>query len=174
MRARGRTMLSAMAGGLLLLVLAAPAASGHGHQVRGTWTNPVGACVQHIVEFDPATGDITCTGTSEWTGTWSGSTTWTFTGKLDPATCAGSGDIDEVFTGHAGRKHGKLTFHEHMTLDAAGNIDIRGKIVTGSGQLAGSSGRARWVGTSSAVDGSGEGTYSGQWHPPGQHKHHHH
>jgi hypothetical protein len=157
----------AVAGLSTLVALAAPAASAvdrdHRAKISGRWTNPVGACVAHIIEVDPATGDVlSCKGTSNWTGTWKGSTNWTLTGDVG-LTSGGSGRIDEVFKGHArdGRK-GRLTFREHFTLDAAGKIDIKGKIVKSSGKLAGSRGRARWIGTAKA-DGSGKGTYSGHW-----------
>jgi hypothetical protein len=66
---------------------------------------------------------------------------------------------------------GKLTFVEHFTLDAAGRIDIKGKIVKSSGALAGSRGHARWVGTTKA-DGSGSGTYFGRWREDRQHRGH--
>ena len=122
--------------------LIAPAASAshrdHRSNLRGRWTNPVGACVAHIIKLDPATGDLLeCTGTSDWTGTWKGSTTWRLTGDVS-LTTGGSGRIDEVFKGRArdGRR-GSLTFVEHFTLDAAGTIDITGRIVKSSGRLAG-------------------------------------
>jgi hypothetical protein len=163
----------------LSAALVAPAASAdHRHplsKVKGEWTNPVGACVAHIIKVDPTTGDLlSCSGTSDWTGTWKGSTKWTLTGDVS-LTTGGSGRIDEVFTGRArdGRK-GQLTFREHFTLDAAGHIDINGKIAESSGRLAGSHGHARWIGTAKA-DGSGSGTYSGRWHEGRKrhHKHHH-
>ena len=151
----------------LCVALVGPAAwashRDHRAKLKGRWTNPVGACVAHILKADPATGDVLgCTGTSAWTGTWTGSTTWRLTGDVS-LTAGGSGRIDEVFKGRArdGRR-GTLTFVEHFTLDAAGNIDITGRIVKSSGRLAGSRGRARWIGTTSA-DGSGSGTYSGRW-----------
>jgi uncharacterized protein (DUF2147 family) len=160
--------------------LVAPAASAdHRHplsKVKGKWTNPVGACVAHIIKVDPTTGDLlSCSGTSDWTGTWKGSTKWTLTGDVS-LTTGGSGRIDEVFKGRArdGRK-GRLTFREHFTLDAAGNIDIKGKIVKSSGKLEGSHGGAHWIGTANA-DGSGNGTYSGRWHEGRKrpHKQQHH
>ena len=153
---------------LTVVALAGPAASAshrdHRANLKGRWTNPVGACVAHIVKVDPATGDVLrCTGTSDWTGTWKGSTRWRLTGDVS-LTAGGSGRIDEVFKGRArdGRR-GTLTFVEHFTLAPSGAIDISGRIVQGSGRLAGSHGRARWIGTTSA-DGSGVGTYSGRWH----------
>ena len=161
----------------MLVALVAPAAAAdHRPQpskLKGRWSNPVGACVAHIIRTDPATGDLlSCSGTSDWTGTWKGSTTWTLTGDVS-LTTGGSGRIDEVFTGRArdGRK-GKLRFVEHFTLDAAGNIDIKGKIVKSSGKLAGSNGHARWIGKANA-DGSGAGTYSGRWHEGGHRKQKH-
>jgi len=161
---------------LLVGLFAAPATADrrtHLFKLKGKWSNPVGACVAHIIKTDPATGDLlSCNGTSDWTGTWKGSTTWTLTGDVS-LTTGGSGRIVEVFTGRTrdGRK-GRLRFVEHFTLDAAGNIDIKGKIVKASGKLAGSYGRARWIGTANA-DGSGAGTYSGRWHEGGHHKHQH-
>jgi hypothetical protein len=132
-------------------------------RVHGGWSDPVGACVAHIVSFDAATGAVTCTGTSKWTGTWVGSTTWTLTGRQDPATGVLTGQIHEVFKGHAARgRHGTLTFVEQITVDAAGKTDIRGHIVRGSGGLAGAHGDAHWIGQS-GTDGSGSGTYSGRW-----------
>jgi hypothetical protein len=181
----GRTMLgrrnrtTALALLTLFVAPVAPAASAdHGHplsKVKGKWSNPVGACVAHIIKVDPTTGDLlSCSGTSDWTGTWKGATRWTLTGDVS-LTTGGSGRIDEVFKGRArdGRK-GSLIFREHFTLDAAGNIDIKGRIVKSSGKLEGSHGRARWVGTATA-DGSGSGTYSGRWHEGRKrsHKHHH-
>jgi hypothetical protein len=163
----------------MLVALVAPAAAAdhrpHLSKLKGKWSNPVGACVAHIIKTDPATGDLLgCSGTSDWTGTLNGSTTWTLTGDVS-LTTGGSGRIEEVFTGRArdGRK-GKLTFREHFTLDATGHIDIKGKIVKSSGSLAGSYGHARWIGTANA-DGSGTGRYSGRWHEGrrGHHKHQH-
>src|SRR3954447_1271250 len=152
---------------ILFAVVVGPAASAtqrdRSSALRGRWTNPVGACVTHIDKVDPATGDVLrCTGTSTWTGTWRGSTTWVLTGDVS-LTAGGTGRIDEVFRGRArdGRT-GRLTFVEHFTLDASGKIDIAGRIVKSSGRLAGSGGHARWIG-SSRPDGSGEGTYSGRW-----------
>jgi hypothetical protein len=159
----------------VMLAMTPTAVSAHHHhgstKVKGHWSDPVGACVAHIISFDPATGATKCTGTSDWTGTWRGSTTWTLTGTLDPATGTGSGRIDEVFTGRArdGRK-GRLTFVEHITLGAGGSTDIKGRIVGSCGGLAGSAGHARWVGTTNAADGSGSGTYSGRWHQGTRHK----
>ena len=168
-RRRGATTVGSLA---VVVALAVPAASAgdrdHLSKLKGKWSNPVGACVAHIIKVDPTTGDLlSCSGTSDWTGTWKGSTTWTLTGNVS-LTTGGSGRIDEVFKGRArnGRK-GKLTFVEHFTLDAAGHIDIKGKIVKSSGKLAGSHGHARWVGTANA-DGSGSGTYSGRWHEGGK------
>ncbi len=150
----------------LVALSGAPAASAgpsNTSKVRGTWTNPVGACVAHIISFDPSTGDFVCKGTSHWTGTWTGSTAWTLTGNQSP-TGAVSGRIDEVFKGHvADGSTGTLTFVEHITIDAAGNTDIRGSIVDSSGGLAHSQGHARWIGISNP-DGSGSGSYFGQWH----------
>jgi hypothetical protein len=174
-----RSGATAVAGLTLFVALVASAASAdhrpHLSKLKGDWTNPVGACVAHIIKVDPATGDLlSCSGTSDWTGTWKGSTKWTLTGDVS-LTTGGSGRIDEVFKGRArdGRK-GKLTFRERFTLDAAGHIDIKGKIVKSSGSLAGSHGHVRWIGTANA-DGSGSGTYSGRWHEGRKrhHKHHH-
>ena len=158
-------------------LFASAASADHRHhlsKLKGEWSNPVGACVAHIIKVDPTSGDLlSCTGTSDWTGTWKGSTTWTLTGDVS-LTAGGSGSIREVFIGraHDGRK-GTLTFVEHFTLDAAGNIDIKGKIVKSAGRLAGSHGHARWIGTANA-DGSGTGSYSGRWHEGGQRHHRHH
>jgi hypothetical protein len=152
----------------------ASAGDPHSSKVKGAWSNPVGACVAHIIKVDPATGDLlSCSGTSDWTGTWKGSTKWTLSGDVS-LTTGGSGRIHEVFKGRArdGRK-GKLIFTEHFTLDAAGHIDITGKIRKSSGGLAGSHGHARWIGTANA-DGSGSGTYSGRWHHGGRPRHKHH
>jgi len=151
----------------LVALSRAPAASAGPSQtskVTGTWSDPAGACVAHIISFDPSTGDFVCTGTSHWTGTWTGSTTWTLTGNQSPTTGAVSGRIDEVFKGHvADGTTGALTFVEHITIDPAGNTDIRGSIVDSSGGLAHSQGHARWIGISNP-DGSGSGSYFGQWH----------
>jgi parallel beta-helix repeat protein len=151
----------------LVALSGAPAASAgpsHTSKVRGTWSDPVGACVAHIISFDPKTGDFVCTGTSHWTGTWTGSTTWTLTGNQSPTTGAVSGRIDEAFKGHlADGTTGTLTFAEHVTIDPDGDTDIRGSIVNSSGGLAYSQGHARWIGNSNP-DGSGSGSYSGQWH----------
>ena len=164
---RRRGHATAVASAIIVAALAVPAASaGDGHhlsKLKGKWSNPVGACVAHIIKVDPTSGDLlSCTGTSDWTGTWNGSTTWTLKGDIS-LTTGGSGHIREVFTGRArdGRK-GKLTFVERFTLDASGRIDVQGKIVKSSGKLAGSYGHARWIGTANA-DGSGAGTYSGRW-----------
>jgi hypothetical protein len=170
-RRRGVAAMALMASFVVLVAPAALAHHGHPSKVRGKWSNPVGACVAHITRVDPTTGDVLgCSGTSDWTGTWTGSTGWTLTGYVS-LTSGGSGRIHEVFKGraHDGRK-GRLTFVERFTLDASGHIDIKGTIVKGFGELAGSSGHARWVGTANA-DGSGSGTYTGRWRE-GSKRHH--
>jgi hypothetical protein len=171
----GAVLVLAAAAALAIATTAALAEHHHGSKkVKGTWVNPVGSCVQHIISFDPATGDLVCTGTSDWTGTWKGSTAWKLTGNQDPGSGAVSGRIAEVFTGRAadGRKGG-LTFVEHLELDAEGNIDITGHITHSCGALTGSSGHAHWVGTSSVADGSGHGPYTGRWQE-GRSTHHKH
>jgi hypothetical protein len=134
-------------------------------RVHGAWTDPAGSCVSHLT-VDPATGVFTCTGTTAWTGTWVGSTTWTLTAHRDPASGVLTGRIREVFKGRAGRRHGTLTFVEQLTQDATGKEVSRGRIVRGSGGLAGSRGDVRFIGQSNR-DGSGSGTYSGRWRPGG-------
>jgi hypothetical protein len=178
-RLRGPTGTFAVVAACALASVAVPAASAHQRhhltKVSGTWSNPLGACVAHLTRFDPATGDFNCTGTSDWTGSWTGSTTWTVTGNQDLVTGASSGRIDEVFTGRAAHsRRGTLTFVERFTLDAAGNIHIHGPIVGSSRGLVGSRGHAEWVGTSSATDGSGSGTYSGRWNQGGRRHGRHH
>jgi hypothetical protein len=160
-----RTIGLAAALGAVALAMPAQSATPKrtGTGVHGAWSDPVGACLAHVVSFDPATGALTCTGTSDWTGTWAGSTTWTLTGRQDPVSGTVTGRIDEVFKGRARRAgRGTLTFVEQLTIDPTGNTDIRGHIVRGSAALAGSRGHAHWTGHSNA-DGSGSGTYSGQW-----------
>ena len=131
-RRRGRA--TAVASAIMVVALTVPAASAgdrhHLSKLKGKWTNPVGACVAHIIKVDPTTGDLlSCTGTSDWTGTWNGSTTWTLKGDIS-LTTGGSGRIREVFTGRArDGRNGKLTFVERFTLDASGHIDIQGRIV---------------------------------------------
>src|SRR5204862_2859779 len=123
-RRRRRTATVAFLTSFVLIAPVAQAHHGHSAKVSGDWSNPVGACVAHIIQVDPATGDLlSCSGTSDWTGTWTGSTTWTLTGDIS-LTAGGSGRIDEVFTGHAADgRAGTLTFVEHFTLDATGHID---------------------------------------------------
>jgi hypothetical protein len=158
--------------GFLVIVPAASAGHpDHPLKARGMWSDPVGACVAHIISFDATTGDLVCSGTSEWTGTWTGSTTWTLTGNQSLTTGAISGRIDEVFTGHVpGGRSGTLTFVEHITIDPAGDTAIRGRIVDSSGGLARSHGHARWIGISN-LDGSGSGRYFGHWHRDQKHGH---
>jgi hypothetical protein len=125
MTAPRRFLLTLLAVLATLSLPAGGAFAHHGHhgqtKLKGAWTNPVGACVQHIISFDSATGAIKCTGSSNWKGTWKGSTKWTFTGTLNVSTGAGSGRVDEVFTGraHDGRR-GRLTFVEHITIGSDG------------------------------------------------------
>ena len=134
----------------------------------------MGACVAHIIKVDPTTGDLlSCTGTSDWTGTWKGSTTWTLTGDVS-LTTGGSGRIDEVFTGPRPRRpKGQVDLRRALHPRRRWDIDIKGKIVKSSGKLAGSHGHARWIGTANA-DGSGNGTYSGRWHEGGSGTTRHH
>ena len=133
-------------------------------RVHGTWTDPVGACVAHYTSIDAANGNFTCTGTSVFTGTWVGSTTWTFTAHIDPPTGMITGTTREIFTGRARQRHGTLTLVEKVKLDASGKQVDSAHIVRGTGGLAGSTGHARFVGQSNP-DGSATGTYSGRWRP---------
>jgi hypothetical protein len=161
--------------GLLVLALvattilgAAPAvAGGHHrfHKAHGRWTNPVGSCVDHL-QLIGTGGDFRCTGTSHWTGTFAGDTTWRVRGHQDPATMDIAGRIRERFVGESRRgDHGRLRFVEHFTQSAAGHIVIHGHVVAARRGLKGTRARITWSGSSSAATGEGSGRYHGRWRP---------
>jgi hypothetical protein len=147
---------------VVALVLAAPASPVHAARpeaVHGTWQTLVPAALTsfHPSTADPTTGTFTAIGSTAWSGTWTGVTTYTMSGTIDLITNESSGILDETFTG----RQGTLSLHEHFTLDAAGHLRITCRIVHGTGDYAGSRGRVVFDGQMIGVV-SGSGTYSGQ------------
>lgn len=155
------------------LAVAAPASARHGWSRHhwtpafGTWITPVGDCIDNITNYDPVAGTFTCTGGDEWTGSLAGHTTWKADAKFDnPSDPVHSGLTShqvEVFTGAtADGRTGTLTFDEQIVYAsvAGGAIDVRARIVAGTGQLAGLRGHLRFVGNL-AADSSGTGPYFG-------------
>ena len=147
--------------------LAAPPATarnadGATHQVvRGGWVNP--ACV--FTNYDPVTGAFQCTSSTTWTGVWTGVTHVEAEGTFD-VTGSGSGTVEETFIGRASDgSAGTLRFTEPWVADGPSlTIHIDARIVEGTGDWVGATGRVSFDGT--IASGSGFGGYVGSWTRP--------
>lgn len=151
--------------GLLLGLLAGPpVASAHTLAIKGTWQQLINCAP---TSFDAQSKQLTCIGKSLWSGTWSGTTAYTFQGTYDLVTGNSKGTIHEVFTGKASDgTSGTLTFIEHSTINGANNrMHIDAAIVAATGGFTGSTAHVTFDGTDNALTGSG--TYTGVWYRPG-------
>jgi hypothetical protein len=148
---------------LLLVTCGASQASVRSTALSGTWFQLIN-CLP--TSFDPLTDQIHCIGSSSWSGTWTGTTTYTMDGKYNVLTGDSTGVIHEVFTGKASDgTSGKLTFTEQLKIvGATSKLHINATIVGASGGFAGSTGKATFDGTDVVLVGSG--TYAGTWARP--------
>lgn len=170
MRHWGRTrLLAAITAGILVAVgfalppSAAQAAGDTKHQtVRGGWVSPT--CV--FTDYDPVTGAFHCTSSTQWTGTWTGVTHVQGEGTFDFVTGSGSGTVEETFAGRASDgTTGTLRFTETWVVDGtAMTIHVDARVVEGTGDWIGATGRVSFDGTMSS--GSGFGGYAGSWTRP--------
>jgi hypothetical protein len=130
--------------------------------VGGGWaTSP---CV--FTSFDPSTGDVTCVGSSAWTGSWTGITHYDVTGNLDLVTGDFRGTLIETFTGMyvPDKSIGTLTFVESFSIDGTNfAINIETDIVNSSGDptFRCSTGHVTFDGFAPLV--TGFGGYRGTW-----------
>lgn len=167
-RVRARARLAAVAGGVALVLMQLPAQAAAAEHVHGTWQTLVPAALTSFTpsEEDPTTGTFTAVGSTEWSGTWTGVTTYTVSGTINLVTNESSGVLQETFTGTtsaaAAGQVGTLSLTERFTLDAAGVLQIRCRIVDGTGPFAGSRGHVDFEGQMLNIL-EGHGTYSGTW-----------
>jgi hypothetical protein len=132
--------------------------------VEDTWTEIV-PCAP--TSFEVSSNATTCIGSTLWTGTWTGVTTYTFDGEIDLITGAGHGTLDETFVGQddTGRS-GTLHLDETVVLVPTGvpdtaAISIDMTITGGTDDFAGARGHAVAVGIANLATGGG--TFSGRW-----------
>ncbi|HEX2038401.1 MAG TPA: hypothetical protein VHF47_01580 [Acidimicrobiales bacterium] len=161
---RAATIAAAL---LTALSLAVPASAGGTYDanrqvVRGGWVSPT--CV--FTDYNPVTGAFRCTSSTTWTGTWTGATVVEGEGTFDVMTGSGSGTIEETFVGRAADgTTGTLQFTEAWVADGPSlTIHIDGRIVAGTGDWIGATGRVSFDGT--MASGSGFGGYVGSWTRP--------
>ena len=142
--------------------LAAAAQAAAPVALTGTWQSIVN-CVP--LAYNVLTGQIHCIGSTEWSGTWTGITSYAMDGNYNLITGAATGTIHEVFNGTgAGGRRGTMTFTEKLTIAAnTGAFRVDATLLSGTGGFTGSTGSATFIGTSNAVASSG--TYSGTWCP---------
>jgi hypothetical protein len=155
--------------GRKLAVLAAAALFGtsagtaSAEPVHGGWQSVIN-CIP--TGYDPATHKLDCVGSTLWTGTWTGVTAYHILGTFDLLSGSGSGTIRETFVGTSddgGR--GTLEWVERFVVNGATQaIRINARLVDGTADFVGATGRATFVGKSNAVTGSG--TYTGHWSRP--------
>ncbi|WP_426571178.1 DUF3224 domain-containing protein [Aquihabitans sp. McL0605] len=138
-------------------------AAGPGPQpATGTYETPIGR--SPIVAPDPDDPTKLLAQTSNSTnfgGTFTGSTQYFGTVTYDPVTKESEGNLVEVFTGTvADLGAGTVTFKEHFTQDATQLTLLDAAIVSATGPLRGLTGLLHFEGRSDAY-GVGAGTYSG-------------
>lgn len=167
LRARALVGLAALsAGGVLVGApnVAVGADLPHGPvAVRGAWTDTDPLTV---VSAEPVGANLllTATGSSSWSGSLTGTTTFVLRALVDPAGRA-VGTIQETFVGTvAGVGSGSLHFTEAATQDAGGALRITAIATTGTGDLSGVAGALRFVGTTDPA-GVGDGQYVGTLDP---------
>ncbi|MDX6285028.1 MAG: hypothetical protein QOG53_513 [Frankiales bacterium] len=135
--------------------------------VAGKWYN-AGPCTPTSVVPDPghpAYADITCVGSSVWTGTWQGITDFTVTARYNLVTSAGDGTLVEIFVGRAGNRRGTMTFHETVHVDGNTHaLRIVAELVSGTGGFANSHAHVVFTGRITSAT-NGFGTYNGTWTP---------
>jgi hypothetical protein len=147
----------------LFLLASAPAfaSSPKTVNVKGSWANPVPPL---ITAYDTASGRFSAVGSSVWTGSWNGPTSWTTSGTINLLTGDAKGTLDETFIGRSDDGGtGTLHFTETYTIDGAKTaIYIDARLLSGTGDFTGSRGHVIFVGTE-LPSGQGEGTYTGIW-----------
>lgn len=135
------------------------------HTVAGTWQTlvPVTLTSYQPSASDPTTGTYTGVGSTLWQGTWTGVTHYSISGTANLVTGAGSGTLTETFIGRAtDAGQGTLDFTETYTLDTAGHLLIRARIIGGTGDFHNAKGAVRFEGMEIGIV-TGNGTYSGRW-----------
>jgi hypothetical protein len=135
--------------------------------VGGKWYN-AGPCTPVAVVPDakhPLYADVTCVGSSVWTGTWLGVTDFTVTGRVNLVTSATTGTLVEVFVGKAGSRRGTMRFRETIRVDGTTRaLRIVADLVSGTGGFARARAHVVFTGIITLAT-NGYGTYSGTWSP---------
>lgn len=153
----------------LLVVLAPPAraASHSATNVSGTWQSVVNVLFTNYQPSasDPTTGTYQGVGSTLWQGTWTGVTHYMAHGTANLITGAGSGALQETFTGRSsGGGTGTLTFNETYTLSSTGAIVIQAKIIGATDDFSGAHGDVTFTGTDNPAEGGG--SFQGRWSLP--------
>jgi hypothetical protein len=149
------------------LALIVPAAAGAKQRpVSGTWQNPEAL---NVSSLDPISGAYRGTGTSNWQGTWAGTTTFSTQGVTNVLTGDTRGTVDETFTGATPNgKQGTLHFLEEFTVAPfTGDFHLVAHLQSGTGAFKRSrGGTVTFVGHTDSLTGIGSGTYAGTWRLP--------
>jgi hypothetical protein len=164
-----RLVVLAAAVGLGVVGVAGNPAEAHPvPNVTGNWQTvvPVTLTSYQPSADNPTIGSYAGVGTTAWLGTWTGLTRYQIHGTANLVTGAGSGVIDETFTGgSADGKTGTMRFLETYTIDSASQIRIVARLVSGTGDFSGSKADVVFLGIEYGA-ATGNGTYSGTWSEP--------
>lgn len=127
--------------------------------VDGSWQSLVN-CV--FTSYDLLTKQMSCVGSTLWTGGLQGTTKYTVTGTYDLVTGDSAGTLHETFWGRDQAGHrGALVLDETFRLDGAtSTLHIDATVVGGSGDFTGSRGLLTFHGTDNVATGSG--SFTGQ------------
>lgn len=151
-----------------LAVQAAETSTATTPNVSGTWQTvvPVVLTSYKPSSPDPTTGTFSGVGSTLWQGTWTGLTHYKISGTANLITGAGSGTIQETFTGRSSDgRIGTMSFAETYSLDTTGQLSIQATITNATGELAGEHGVVAFTGKELGAI-VGNGTYSGHWSRP--------
>lgn len=150
-------------------VPAADFANGSAFQVLPCW--PAGTDY-----YDPETHAGHCQGTATWQGDWTGQTTFDAVGTLDIVTGDASGTIKQDFDGYhlregstnvANAPRGQMHFSGTFKVDGAtGAETVRLTITKGTGDFAGATGTATFIGFAPISTGPATATYTARWWHP--------
>ena len=143
--------------------LPAAAATHPSTSASGKWYN-AGPCTPVAAvptPGHPLHADVSCIGSSVWTGTLAGLTDFTMTGHVNLVTDNTDGTVAEVFAGRMGGKTGAMTFHELVHVDGQTHkLYIVAHKVSGSGAFKDAKVDLVFVGTITPAT-NGFGRYSG-------------
>jgi len=163
MRRLTRAALAVLVGGMTVVALGASgsATTLRGRDahvlVEGTWTDP-GPTIDSVTPAGPDY-EVALHGSTAVAGSFAGTSSYSFTLRVDPTNGRSHGPGQETFTASlSGKGSGTVTFAEQLHQDADGSTVVTGTVVSGTGVFQDAHGAVRFVGVSQPGTNAGTGT----------------